>query len=301
MAKVFGGIEAGGTKFVCGIGTGPQDYKNELIIPTSSPSKTLDSVIDYFTKLSSKYSISGIGIGSFGPLDLNIKSKTYGSITTTPKKQWVNTDILGIIKRTLGIPVFIDTDVNAAALGEWKWGAAKGLNTFIYLTIGTGIGGGGIVNGKLMHGLVHPEMGHIFIPHDSEKDTLSGICPAHNDCFEGLASGPAIESRWKINPKDLPSDHKAWDLEAMYIAYALVNYICTLSPQRIIIGGGVMQQGHLFPTIRHYVKNLINNYIKSEDINNKIDNFIVPPKLGAKSGVLGAIALAQNENSIQCS
>ena len=154
MNKVFGGIEAGGTKFVCGIGTGPQDYKSELIIPTSSPSKTLDSVTEYFTKQSSKYSISAIGIGSFGPLDLIGSSSTYGYITITPKKQWVNTDILGIIKRKLNIPVFIDTDVNAAALGEWNWGAAKGLNTFIYLTIGTGIGGGGIVNGKLMHGLM---------------------------------------------------------------------------------------------------------------------------------------------------
>ena len=299
MDKVFGGIEAGGTKFVCGIGTSPQDYKNELIIPTSSPSKTLDSVINYFTKQSSKYSISGIGIGSFGPLDLNNKSETYGSITTTPKKQWVKTDILGIIKRKLGIPVFIDTDVNTAALGEWNWGAAKGLNTFIYLTIGTGIGGGGIVNGKLMHGLVHPEMGHIFIPHDAERDTFSGICPAHNDCFEGLASGPAIENRWKINPKDLPSDHKAWELEAKYIAYALVNYICTLSPQRIIIGGGVMDQKHLYPMVRHNVQNLLNKYIQSESIINNIDEFIVSPKLGAKSGVLGAIALAQNEQSIE--
>jgi len=270
MTTVFGGIESGGTKFVCGIGTCPQDYKNELIIPTSSPSKTLDSVIKYFKEQLSKYSISGIGIGSFGPLDLNSSSKTYGYITTTPKKQWVNTDIFGIIKHALGIPVFIDTDVNAAALGEGKWGAGANLENFIYLTIGTGIGGGGIFNDKLMHGLVHPD-------------------------------GPAIEKRWKKNPKDLPFDHRAWELEAMYIALALVNYICVLSPQRVIIGGGIMNHKHLFVLVRKKVQKLLNNYIHVNEIINKIEDFIVPPQLQNRAGVLGAIALAQNDNSLQCS
>jgi fructokinase len=292
---IYGGIEAGGTKIICGIGTGPQNYKNEIVIATSSPSETIGKIIQYFQEQSLKYKITGMGIGSFGPLDLNNESKTYGYITTTPKKLWVNTDILGSIKHALDIPVFIDTDVNVAALGEGKWGAGKGLDTFIYLTIGTGIGGGGIVNGKLMHGLVHPEMGHILIPHDTSEDPFTGICPAHKNCFEGLASGPAIEERWKKNPKQLSSGHKAWDLEALYIAYALVNYICTLSPQRIIIGGGIMQQKHLFPKVRQKVINLLNEYIKTEVIINNIDDFIVPPLLGSKSGVLGAIALAQYE------
>ena len=297
MTTVFGGIEAGGTKFVCGIGTCPQDFRNEIVFATTSPSETLKQVITYFREKASKYSISGIGIGSFGPIDINIKSKKYGHITSTPKIDWINVNILGTVKQALKVPVFIDTDVNTAALGEGTWGAGKGLNMFIYLTIGTGIGGGGILNGKLMHGLAHPEMGHILIPHDYSKDPFKGICPVHNDCFEGLASGPAIENRWKINPKDLPSGHKAWELEAMYIAYALVNYICTLSPQRIIIGGGVMNQKHLIHMVRRNVQSLLNNYIQSDDIINNIDNYIVPPKLGSRSGVLGAIALAQNEQS----
>lgn len=295
MKSLYGGIEAGGTKFICGIGTCPEDFQNEIIIPTTSPSETMDQVKRYFKKQSLKHSLKGIGIGSFGPIDLNPKNKTYGYITSTPKKEWVNFDIMGILKRNLRIPVFIDTDVNVAAFCEGKWGAGKGLDTFIYITIGTGIGGGGFINGNLMHGLVHPEMGHIFIPHNLKEDSFKGICPAHNDCFEGLASGPAIEKRWGIKPINLPSDHEAWKLEAKYLAYALVNYICTLSPQRIIIGGGVMNQKQLFPLVRQRVKELLNNYFQSIYILDSIEEYIVPPKLRNRAGVLGAIALAQNE------
>ncbi len=191
--------------------------------------------------------------------------------------------------------VGFDTDVNVAAVGEAEWGAAQGLDTFLYLTIGTGIGGGGLVGGQLMHGLVHPEMGHIRVPHDMTADPFAGVCPFHGDCLEGLASGPAIESRWGRPAAELQPDHPAWDLEAQYLALALVNFICTLSPQRIIMGGGVMDQTQLFPLIRGKVQSLLADYIRAEAILARIDQYIVPPGLGNRSGVLGAIALAQRQ------
>jgi len=192
------------------------------------------------------------------------------------------------------VPVGFDTDVNGAALGENRWGAAQGLDTFLYLTIGTGIGGGGLVGGKLMHGLIHPEMGHVRLPHDREQDPFDGLCPYHGDCLEGLASGPAIEKRWGTPAHALPEAHPAWELEARYLALALTGYICTLSPQRIVLGGGVMQQQSLFPRIRQNVLELLNGYVQSPALLDRIDEYIVPPGLGNQAGVLGAIALAQD-------
>ncbi len=177
--------------------------------------------------------------------------------------------------------------------GEFRWGAAQGLDTFVYLTIGTGIGGGGLVRGSLLHGLIHPEMGHIRVPHDRQADPFAGACPYHGDCFEGLANGPAIEQRWGTRGELLPPDHPAWALEARYIALALTSYICTLSPQRIILGGGVMKQAQLFAMVRQQVQQLLNGYVQSPEILQRIDRYIVPPALGDKAGVLGAIALAQ--------
>jgi fructokinase len=192
-----------------------------------------------------------------------------------------------------GVPFGFDTDVNGAALGEWRWGAGQGLDTFIYLTIGTGIGGGAMVNGRLAHGLIHPEMGHIRLPRDPAVDPYTGHCPYHGDCFEGLACGPAIGDRWGQPAYELPDDHPAWDLEAHYLALALVNFICTLSPQRIIMGGGVMDQKQIFPFMRQKVQTLLNGYVQSPRILEEIDSYIVPPGLGNRAGVLGAIALAQ--------
>jgi fructokinase len=201
---------------------------------------------------------------------------------------------VGRCKAAFDIPIAFDTDVNGAALGEWKWGAARGLDTFLYLTIGTGVGGGALVNGKLVHGLIHPEMGHLHLPHDRARDPFEGICSFHGDCFEGLASGPAIEKRWGQKAETLPPDHPAWDLEAHYIALALVNYIFTLSPQRIIIGGGVSSQGFLFPLIRRKVVDILNGYVQSPAVGEAIAEYIVPPGLGARSGMLGALAMAQS-------
>jgi len=291
--SLYGGIEAGGTKFVCAVGSNPDDLCVN-VIETTTPDETISRVIAYFKEQNSTKKLSSIGIGSFGPIDLNRNSKTYGFITSTPKLNWENVDFVGAIRSSFNIPIGFDTDVNAAAIGEYQWGAAQGLTNFIYLTIGTGIGGGGIINGIPLHGLLHPEMGHIFIPRDnSDKKSYEGNCPRHKDCFEGLASGPAIRNRWGRPPQDLNQDHPAWEYIAKYISYALVNYICTLSPQRIIIGGGVMKQSKLYPLIHEMVKELLNNYLQLPEITENIQNYIVPPTLGDRSGILGAIALAK--------
>jgi fructokinase len=271
------------------VGSGPQDLRDVKRIPTTSPSETIDQVIDFFSNYKG---LSAIGIGSFGPVDLDTKSPTFGYITSTPKPGWAFTDLAGIVGRTLKLHIGFDTDVNAAALGEYRWGAAQGLDNFLYLTIGTGIGGGGMINGKLIHGLVHPEMGHILLSHDKITDPYKGQCPFHNDCFEGLANGPAMQERWGKPAETLPADHPAWALEAHYIALALMNYICVLSPQKLILGGGVMQQPQLFPLVREEVRNLLNGYIRAKEIMKDNPFYIVPPKLGKQAGVLGAVALA---------
>lgn len=294
MADVYAGIEAGGTKWICMVARNPNEVLASTRFPTTSPGETISAGIEFFqAQQREKIEMKGLGIGSFGPLDLNPDSRTYGYITTTPKPGWRNTDLVGRFKRALHLPVGLDTDVNAAALGESRWGAGQGLSDFIYLTVGTGIGGAGIVNGSLIHGLVHPEMGHMLIPHDWQADPFPGVCPYHGDCLEGLATGPAIEARWGQEGEQLPRDHPAWQLEAQYLALGLVNLISTLSPQRIILGGGVMGQGQLFPLIRTRVQELLNDYISAREIQENIDDFIVPPGLGARAGILGAIALAQ--------
>ncbi len=294
MSTLVGGIEAGGTKFVCALGTGPHDVRAQIRIPTTTPTETIRRAIEFFLQQRAKVgSPAAIGIASFGPIDPDPGSPTFGAITATPKPGWSNTDLAGPVRQALGVPVGFDTDVNVAALGEWKWGAGQGLDDLVYLTIGTGIGGGGLVNGKLMHGLIHPEMGHMRIPHDRAADPYPGHCPFHGDCLEGLASGPAIGDRWGQPSETLPGDHPAWPLEAHYLALALVNVICTLSPRRIVLGGGVMANERLFPMVRHEVMQLLNDYVKSPAVGEEIDRYIVPPGLGDRAGVLGAFALAQ--------
>jgi fructokinase len=288
--RLFGAIEAGGTKFVCGIGTGPENL-TIVQIPTTTPKATVRQVIDFFQ--GSKEPIRGIGIGSFGPIDLHPESPTFGFITSTPKPGWRDFNIAGIIAGKLGVPVGFDTDVNAAALGEGRWGAAVGLTDFLYLTVGTGIGGGAVVNDSLLHGLMHPEMGHLRIPHDRSRDPFTGNCPFHGDCLEGLASGPAMQARWGVSPSQLPEHHKAWMLEAHYLALGLVSWVCTLSSQRIIMGGGIMQQPQLFLMIRQELPLLLNGYIQARSLMDSLDDYIVPPKLGNRAGILGALVLAE--------
>jgi fructokinase len=293
--KIYGGIEAGGTKFVCAIGTAP-DKLVKTRFATTSPDESIGKAIDFFKDHTRLKPLAAIGISSFGPLDLDKSSPTYGYITFTPKDVWSNVDFAQKIHRQLDVPVTIDTDVNGAALGEHAWGEARGLDTFIYLTVGTGFGGGGMVNGRLMHGLIHPEMGHIRIPHDWQKDPYPGSCPYHGDCLEGLACGKAMELRWGQSPEKLPLDHPAWELEASYLALAINNFICTISPQRIIVGGGLMKNLGLMPAVRRQVEKNLNRYIRSEAIMKDIDRYIVPPALGDLAGVIGALELAKRIN-----
>ncbi len=290
IKKLYGGLEGGGTKFVCAVGSGPDEIIEEIRFPTTSPDETLGRAIAFFQK----YSLSAIGLAPFGPLDLNPASATYGSITATPKPGWSGTNLVSAFRHAFDFPLAFDLDVNAAAFGEYSWVPGnRGLDSLVYFTIGTGIGAGSIINGKVIHGLTHPEAGHMRLPHDLSKDPFPGFCPFHGDCFEGMASGPALARRWGYPAETLPDEHPAWDLEAAYIACALVNVILMLSPQRIVLGGGVMEHLPLFPSIREKVRGLLNGYIASPVFAGTLEEFILPPALGKRSGILGAIALAK--------
>jgi fructokinase len=295
--KLFGGIEAGGTKFVCLVGNGPDQLVEEKRFPTTTPDETIARVAEFFAPYANRGELAAVGIASFGPVDLNPISKTYGYITTTPKPGWEQIDLCGRIKQALNVPVAFDTDVNAAAFGEQYWTPEnKLLDPFLYMTVGTGIGIGAVANGLPLHGLIHPEAGHFAIPHNFQKDPFPGICPYHGDCLEGLAAGPAIEKRWGQRAETLPDTHPAWELEAEYIALALVNLIYAYSPMRIVLGGGVPAHPGLHDAVRRKVQQLINSYVHSPMILENISSYILPPTLGTRSGVLGAIAMAINEH-----
>jgi fructokinase len=287
---MFGGIEAGGTKFVVAVGTGPEDLKTTTF-QTLTPDETVPQILDFLRGAAPE--LDAIGIGSFGPVDLDARSPTYGFITSTPKPGWAHYDLRGSIARALKVPVGFDTDGNAALLGEARWGAAQGLSDALYLTVGTGVGGGAMVNGRVAHGLVHPEMGHVLLPRHPE-DSFEGWCIYHKTCLEGMAAGPAIEQRWGVSAKTLPEDHQAWEFEAHYLALGCVNFMVTLSPKQIILGGGVMQTTHLFPRIRSKFVALLNNYVRHPMVTARADELIVPPALGGRAGVLGALVLAEN-------
>lgn len=277
---------------MCGVGTGPDDLQLTTV-PTTSPQATIDQIIAFFRDQAGR-ELSAVGIGAFGPVDLHPESPTFGFITSTPKVGWQQYDLASTLYRALQVPIGFDTDVNAAAAGEARWGAGRGLPNFLYLTVGTGIGGGALVNGEVIHGLLHPEMGHIRIPHDLGADPFPGSCPYHKDCLEGLASGPAMQARWGKRAQELPADHPAWALEAHYLALGLATWVCTVSPERILLGGGVMQQASLFPMIRQELLRLLNGYIDAKPLLNEIDSYVAPPELGSRAGVLGAMVLAEH-------
>ncbi len=288
----YGGVEAGGTKFVCAIGDASLTLLERVEFPTTTPAETLDRTIDFFRSRSENGALAALGVGSFGPVDPRPGSPTWGYITTTPKEGWRHTDFAGRLGRALGTPVGFDTDTNAAALGEGALGAAQGLHTFVYLTIGTGVGGGALVGGTRIHGLLHPEMGHMRLPR-AEGDDFEGACPFHGDCLEGMVSGPALRARAGGPPHHLPPDHEIWTCTVHYLSAALANITCILSPQRIILGGGVMHQRHLFPRIRRGVQRLLAGYLQSPEILEHPETFIVPPGLGDNAGVAGSLALAR--------
>jgi fructokinase len=288
---LYGAIEAGGTKFVCAVGSSPTDLRAQARFPTTTPQETLARCLEFFR---AQPPVEAVGVGCFGPLELRSGAPRYGHVTSTPKLGWQNADVVGPLREGLAVPVAFDTDVNAAVLGEARWGAAQGLDTAIYITIGTGIGGGALVGGQLAHGLLHPEMGHLLVPREPDDSAFAGGCPFHGGrCWEGLASGPALEQRWGRPAETLPGDHPAWDLEARYIASALSSLVLVLSPERVILGGGVMQVSALFPLIRQHLERSLAGYVQHELLSEGIERYVVPPGLGTKSGVAGGLALAE--------
>jgi fructokinase len=288
--SAYGGIETGGSKWALAVGTGPDDLRATETIATTTPARTIAGAVAFLER---EGPVTAVGIGSFGPVDQKPNSPSWGYITTTPKPGWAHTDVGQEIRRRLGVPVAFDTDVNAAALGEHRWGAAQGLDTFCYITIGTGIGGGGMARGRLLHGLIHPEFGHMRIPHDRAADPFPGVCPYHGDCWEGLASGLAIEGRWGAPASELDGNRAVWELEAHYLALGVVSVICVLSPERVILGGGVMRAPGLLPLVQQEVTVIMNGYLETAAIGDGIADYVTLPALGSRPGVLGAIALAQ--------
>jgi len=281
---LIGGIEAGGTKFVCAIGNRDGEVFDKISLPTVEPEETFQTVKQFFDT----YQFGALGVGSFGPVDLDTKSDTYGTILNTPKTKWKHYDLLGKLKADFSVPVYLDTDVNAACLGEYLYGAGRDTDSTLYITVGTGIGAGFVHHGRTYQGKNHPEMGHIFVQ-KLENDQFAGSCPYHGDCLEGLASGTAIEQRYGLHGNLLQDDERVWELEAYYLAQAIVNYAMILSPERIILGGGVMKQERLYGMIREKVWELVNDYVAVGDV----DELIVAPELADEQGVKGAMALVE--------
>jgi fructokinase len=302
MRQVWGGIEGGGTKFTCLLGTGPDAILAERTLPTTSPDETLEAVARFFEEhlaSASGLTLAGLGIACFGPIDLDPRSPRFGTVTTTPKPGWSGADVVGFFRRRLGVPIGWDTDVNGAALGELRWGAGSGLDPLVYITVGTGIGGGAIVNGRPLHGLLHPEMGHMPVTPEIH-DASPGVCPYHGGwCLEGVASGPALQRRAGRPAPEIPPDDPIWEDEARALGFAAATMSLVLSPERIIFGGGVLRQEHLYPRIRRHCLAILNGYLRVPAIAEHVDAYIVPPGLGDRAGVLGALSLGMDASAGQ--
>lgn len=287
--KRYGALEAGGTKMVLSVLDEAGERLERVSLPTRTPEETMPEMIAFFRA----HPVDALGVGCFGPLDLNPKSATYGHIMATPKLPWRNFPILQAFREALNIPVGLDTDVNAAAWAEAKLGAARGLESCLYVTVGTGVGGGLVIGGKMAHGLTHPELGHMLLSPEPDDPAPDGFCPYHRHCLEGLAAGPAIQQRWGSPAQELPPEHPAWNLEAAYLAQICLNAIMGFSPEKIILGGGVMQQTFLFPMIRAKTLELLGGYLQCAAVDGGLAEYIVPPGLGVNSGVMGAWLLAR--------
>ena len=291
---LLAGIELGGTKCVCLIGYGPDEVLAQIEIATGlAPDATLQAIETQLETWKAHYgSIAALGVASFGPVDLDPRSRLYGHITTTAKPGWRNVDLVGRLERRLKIPIGFDTDVNGAAHAEGRWGAARGLRHFAYVTVGTGIGVGIVTNGQSLQGIFHPEMGHIRIVRQA-GDGFAGSCPFHGDCLEGLASGEAIRRRIGQSPKDLPPEHPVWASVAHALGQLLHVMVVSLAPERILLGGGVIAgQPHLLAQLRTELTSSLNHYLLAPELEDQIDAYVRAPALGAMAGPLGALALA---------
>jgi fructokinase len=291
-AMLYGGVETGGTWCVCAVGSGPDEIVKRERFPTTNPEETIARIVEFFA---GGPAVHAVGIGSFGPVDLDPGSSTWGYVTSTPKPGWQRVSVAPAIGERLGVPVAFESDVSAAALGEYRWGAGRGAGSLFYITVGTGIGGGLLIDGRPWHGLVHPEVGHIRVPRDSDPDRahFAGICPVHGDCWEGVASGPAIAKRCAGRPEELSDDHPIWGIEAEYLALGLLSIVLIASPERLIVGGGVMDRSSLLEQTRIRLQELLAGYLEAPALGEDIGSYLIRPALADSAGVLGAIALAQ--------
>jgi fructokinase len=290
MTARFGGVETGGTWCVCALGSGPGAIEAQETFRTADPAQTLERIVGFFAAHPAP---EAIGIGSFGPLDVDPDSPTWGQVMNTPKPGWRHTAVASILRERIGVPIAFDLDVTAAAIGEQRWGAGRGAPSLAYVTVGTGIGAGLLIDGRPRHGLLHPEVGHLRIPHDHERDPSPGVCPVHGDCWEGLACGPAIAQRWGRPASELPDEHPAWALEAEYLALGILSIVTVFSPHRIILGGGIMDRAGLMEMVRDRLRELLGGYLESPLLAERIGEYLVAPGLGDDAGVLGAIAMAR--------
>lgn len=295
---LLGGIEAGGTKMVCAVGGENGQIFERVSFPTATPDETIPKMVEFFRDWMPKDKIdticgdgkiSALGIGCFGPIDLNKNSPTYGYIQNSPKLEWQNLDIVSKFENALQVPVGFDTDVNAAMLGEVEFGVAQNCDSAIYITIGTGVGVGVYINGRLLHGMQNPEAGHIQLIRHQSDIYFKGVCPYHENCFESLASGPSIAARWSKPAKDLYDKPEVWELESFYIAQAISNYVLTYSPQKIVLWGGVMHNEALLPMVKKQLHEFLNGYINNDLLEK--DDYITIPGLGDNPGIIGAIQL----------
>ncbi len=293
MSNLYGGVETGGTWCVCALGTGPDQVARTEQFRTGKPDQTLQRIVDFFRAGPAPRSI---GIGSFGPVDLKSDSPTWGHVTTTPKPEWQHVAVAPVIRDALGVPVAFENDVDAAAVAEHRWGAGRDARSLCYLTVGTGIGGGLLIDGQPWHGLIHPEVGHLRVPHDG---AFAGVCPVHGDCWEGLASGPAIAARWQAAPDELPDDHPAWRIEAEQLGLGILSIVSVFSPELVIVGGGVMERRGLLGMVRERLRALVAGYLETPLLAERVEDFLVAPELGDRAGVFGAMALATDLSAEQ--
>lgn len=292
---LYGAIEAGGTKFICAVGHGPEAIRVETRIPTTTPSETLGRVLAFFEQAQSAFgACDSLGVAAFGPIDLDRRSPAWGQLLATPKAGWAGTDLVGPLRERFSHDVALDTDVNAAALAELRHGAGRGLRSLAYVTVGTGIGGGAVVNGATLTGALHPEMGHLRVVRDARDVTFAAICPFHADCVEGLASGPAIQARWGASLDELPAGHEAFSILGNYLGQLAVSIALLLAPERIVFGGGVMTGGALLPHIHERVSALLNGYLPLKRVATSMEEYISAPGLADRAGLCGAFLLAQS-------